>query len=262
MMVHETLNDYRPLVYQVAHRMRMGKPACVELDDLVQAGMIGLMEAEQRFEPTHGATFVGYACSRIQGAMLDELRGNDWMSRRERKLQKDVDQAVCKLQHRHLRNPRCAEIASELGIDPADCQQLSSIEADNGPTSLNELMSGDQQVLDDQEDLELRALEINTADISAEPSAVLQQQQMHQALTSAIASLPQRQQYALNSYYKQDLNLREIGLQLGVSESRVSQLISKSIAQLRQMLSAWRNDGDQANGRLPLNGPSDLPAAC
>jgi RNA polymerase sigma factor FliA len=249
MMVNATLDDYRPLVYQVAHRMRVGKPACVELDDLVQAGMIGLMEARQRFEPSHGATFVGYACSRIQGAMLDELRGNDWMTRRERKLQKDIDQAVCRLQHRHFRAPRRAEIASELGIAPTDYQQLSNADADTGPTSLNELMSGERQLPDDQEDSELRTLEINTADISAEPSAVLQQHQMLQALTSAIALLPQRQQSVMDMYYTQDLNLREIGVQLGVSESRVSQLISKSIAQLRQMLSPWRNDADRSHLR-------------
>lgn len=249
MMVNATLDDYRPLVYQVAHRMRVGKPACVELDDLVQAGMIGLMEARQRFEPSHGATFVGYACSRIQGAMLDELRGNDWMTRRERKLQKDIDQAVCRLQHRHFRAPRSAEIATELGIAPTDYQQLSNADTDVGPTSLNELMSEDRQLPDDQEDSELRTLEINTADISADPSAVLQQHQMLQALTSAIALLPQRQQSVMDMYYTQDLNLREIGVQLGVSESRVSQLISKSIAQLRQMLSPWRNDVDRSHLR-------------
>lgn len=246
MMVNATLDDYRPLVYQVAHRMRLGKPACVEMDDLVQAGMMGLIEARQRFEPSHGATFVGYACSRIQGAMLDELRGNDWMTRRERRFRKDVDQAVCRLQHRHFRAPRGSEIARELGISPADYLQLTSIEGDNGPTSLNELMSGDRQRPDDQEDQEIRTLEINTADISAEPSAVLQQHQMYQALTSAIAALPQRQRSVMNMYYAQDLNLREIGLQLGVSESRVSQLISKSTAQLRQMLFAWRNDAEHA----------------
>ena len=242
MMVDATLDDYRPLVYQVAHRMRVGKPSCVELDDLVQAGMIGLIEARQRFEPSHGATFVGYACSRIQGAMLDELRGNDWMTRRERKLQKDIDHAICRLQHRHFRAPRGAEIARELGIAPADYQQLANTHIDIGPTSLNEMMSGDQQLPDDQEDNELRILEISTADISAEPSEVLQQHQMYQALTCAISSLPRRQQSVMDMYYAQDLNLREIGIQLGVSESRVSQLISKSIAQLRQMLCAWRND--------------------
>lgn len=201
----EGLADYRPLVYQVAHRMRAGKPACVELDDLVQAGMIGLIEAEQRFEPSHGATFVGYACSRIQGAMLDVLRGSDWLTRRERKLRKDVDQAVCRLQHRHLRNPSAAEIAKELGLASTDSLQRSNMDADSGPTSLNELMSGDPPIPEEQENNELRALEINTADFTADPSDVLQRQQMQRALTSAIASLPQRQQYALNAYYAHDL---------------------------------------------------------
>ncbi len=249
MMVNAMLDDYRPLVYQVAHRLRVGKPSCVELDDLVQAGMIGLMEAEQRFEPSHGATFVGYACSRIQGAMLDELRGNDWMSRRERKLQKDVDKAVCRLQHRHLRNPRSAEIATELGIAPADGLLLANSDADPGPISLNEWMSGDRQLPEDQEEQAFRALEMGTADISAEPSAVLQQQQMYQALTSAITSLPPRQQYALNAYYTHNLSLKEVGLQLGVSESRVSQLISKSIVRLRQLLAPWCNESEsRGNG--------------
>lgn len=261
MMVNATLDDYRPLVYQVAHRLRAGKPACVELDDLVQAGMIGLIEARERFEPSHGATFAGYACSRIQGAMLDELRGNDWMTRRERKLRKDVDQAVCRLQHRHFRAPRASEIASELGIAPAEYQRLTSIKDDIGPTSLDDLMSGDRPLPEDQADNELRTLEINTADISAEPSAVLQQHQMYQALTSAIAALPQRQRSVMNMYYVQDLNLQEIGIQLGVSESRVSQLISKSIAQLRHMLSEWRNDADHAAG-APFSGPIVTASAC
>lgn len=244
-MVNDTLDDYRALVYQVAHRMRAGKPACVELDDLVQAGMIGLIEASKRFEPDNGATFAGFATTRIQGAMLDELRGNDWMTRRERRFHKRIEQATCRLQQRHLRVPRDTEIADELGISVADYAHLAFADCDAPPTSLNELMSGDRLLPDDLEQTQWRALETSTADLSADPSAVLQQLQMQNALQIAIASLPERQRSAMNMYYSQDLNLKEIGAHLGVCESRVSQLISKAIVRLRDMLADWRQDNTQ-----------------
>jgi RNA polymerase sigma factor for flagellar operon FliA len=207
-MINATLEDYRSLVYQCAHRMRVGKPACVELDDLIQAGMIGLMEARQRFEPTHGATFAGFACTRIQGAMLDELRGNDWMSRRERRLHRDIDQAVCRLQHRHFRTPRDEEIAIELGLNLLEYQGLWAIEGLIGPVPLNEQMVSDHPLPED-EDNGPSAFELVAADISAEPSTMLQQHQMCRALASAIAALPQRQQCVMDMYYTQDVSLKD-----------------------------------------------------
>lgn len=247
MMVDTPLDNYRALVYQQAHRMRAGKPACVELDDLVQAGMIGLIEARERFDPAHGATFVGYACTRIQGAMIDELRGNDWMTRRERRRQKDVDQAICRLQHRLFRAPRDAEIADELGVSPAAYAQIVATDAD--PT----LFSPQDEPSDDAspEDLEhavFSGQDMDPADVSADPSSMLQRRQMYEALNSAIDLLPERQRMVMNMYYQQDLNLKQIGAHFGVTESRASQLMSNAIARLRAMLADWRNE--------PLHGAS------
>lgn len=258
-MVNLSLDDYRLLVFQFAHRMRVGKPASVEVDDLVQAGMVGLLEAGKRFEPSHGASFAGYASVRIQGAMIDELRSYDWMSRRERRFRREVDKAVCRLQHHHFRSPCDTEIANELGVTPTAFKKKAGTEG--GPISLNDIMSGDTSWPADLESIELRALEISTADMSTEPSAVLQQHQMYESLTSAIASLPERQQAVLEMYYTQDLNLKEIGVKLGVSESRVSQLISKSIQQLRNSLGNWRNDaGPIASAQR--SGTDIKPSSC
>jgi len=251
MMVDPTLKEYRSLVHQYAHRMRLGKPACVELDDLVQAGMIGLLEAGQRYKPGNGVTFIGYACSRIQGAMIDELRSNDLLPRRLRRLHRDVDNAICRLQHRHFRVPLDTEVASELGISPAAYKKLLALKASPTTTCLQDLMAGEDsgpghaQAGDDADEEDLRALEIHTADVSSEPSTVLHQHQMAEALATAIAMLPLRQRTVLEMYYGQDLNLKQIGLHLGVTESRVSQLLSQTTSALRQALTSWRNDNTE-----------------
>lgn len=259
-MVNHEIADHRALVYHVAHRMRVGKPACVELDDLVQAGMLGLIEASERFEPGAGASFAGFASLRIQGAMLDELRSNDWLSRRERRFRRQADDAILRLQHRHLRAPTDAEVAAELGVTPLAYVQLRPAEAEAAPSSLNEIMSEEVDLQASPAHHILRSLESSTADISNEPSSVLQQLQMQAALMSAIAALPERERSALEMHYGRDLNLKTIGARLGVCESRVSQLISRAVARLHDQLADWRTD--RAPGAALGSQASVMPAAC
>ncbi len=225
------LRQYAPLVHRLAHLMIARVPASVELDDLIQVGMIGLNEALSRYEPAMGVQFETFASQRIRGAMLDELRGADWMSRGERKLQKDIEGAIQRLEQRLQRPPRESEIAQELGLSLADYQDLLS------------RMRGTQLVY--LEDLGGRGEEDDAfldrylpGDDDSDPERILADQRMRAALVEAIGKLPQREQYVMSMYYEHDMNLKEIAAVLGVTESRVSQLHSQAVARLRAKLRA------------------------
>lgn len=222
--------DYAPLVRRLAHQMIARLPANVELDDMVQAGMIGLMDAVARFEQSQGVAFEVYAANRIRGAMLDELRANDWLPRSARKSQREIENAVRRLEGRIKRAPTETEIARELGISLADYQQM-----------LNEARGAQLLYFDDlgggadNEDY----LERHVADEGADPSTILGDSRFRSALVMAIDQLPEREKLLMGLYYEQDMNLKEIGAVLGVTESRVCQLHSQAVARLRAKLKSW-----------------------
>jgi RNA polymerase sigma factor FliA len=224
------LKQYSPLVRRLAHQMIAKLPANVELDDLIQVGMIGLSDALTRFDSGQGVQFETFATQRIRGAMLDELRGNDWMSRGDRRNQRAIESAVHKLEQRLGRAPQESEIAAEMGLTLTGYQEL--LGKVRGMQLINlEDMSGDDG---DEDFLDRHVLsdEIN-------PMSMLQDRRMREALVEAIKQLPEREQYVMSMYYEQDMNLREIAAVIGVTESRVCQLHSQSIARLRAKLREW-----------------------
>ena len=217
-------NQHVPLVRRIAHHMIAKLPPNVELDDLIQVGMIGLNDALSRYEVAQGVQFETFASQRIRGAMLDELREGDWMSRSSRKSQKDIEHALHRVEQRLGRSPIESEIAAELGMSLEDYQALLS------------KVRGTQLVyLEDfhHDDEDEGFLDRHVADEGADPMAVLRDQRLRASLVEAIKALPEREQYIMGMYYEHDMNLKEIAAVLGVTESRVCQLHSQAIARLR-----------------------------
>lgn len=224
------IKQYVPLVQRLAHHMIAKLPPNVEIDDLIQVGMIGLADAMSRYEASQGVQFETFATQRIRGAMLDELRDGDWMSRGSRKSQKEIEKAVNRLEHRLGRSPAESEIASELDMKLADYQSLLGRVRGTQLVYLED-MGGNHGDGDEGEGF----LERNgsAADPEADPLNVLKDQRLRAALVTAIDTLPERERFIMGMYYEQDMNLKEIAAVLGVTESRVCQLHSQSIARLR-----------------------------
>ena len=223
------LKQYSPLVRRLAHQMIAKLPANVELDDLIQVGMIGLNDALSRFDVNQGVQFETFATQRVRGAMLDELRGGDWMSRGDRRHQRAIESAVHKLEQKLQRAPSESEIADEMGMLLADYQELL------GKVRGTQLFYLEDLSGDDGDDF----LDRHVADEGANPLAMLQDQRMREALVDAIGKLPEREQHVMSMYYEHDMNLKEIAAVLGVTESRICQLHSQSIARLRSKLRQW-----------------------
>jgi len=224
------IKQYSPLVRRLAHQMIAKLPANVEVDDLIQVGLIGLTDALSRFDAEQGVQFETFATQRIRGAMLDELRGGDWMSRGTRRQQREIEGAVHKVEQRLGRAPSEAEIAAEMGLALADYQELLGKVRGTQLVYLED-MSGD----DGDDDY----LDRHVADEASNPVAMLQDQRMRLALVAAIKNLPEREQFVMSMYYEHDMNLKEIAAVLKVTESRVCQLHSQSIARLRVKLRDW-----------------------
>ena len=225
-----TLKQYSGLVRRLAHQMIAKLPANVEIDDLIQVGMIGLNDALGRFDSGQGVQFETFATQRIRGAMLDELRGSDWMSRGNRRQQRSIESAVHKLEQKLGRAPIESEIAKEMGLTVGDYQELLGKVRGTQLVYLED-MSGDDGD-DDYLDRHVGNDDIN-------PMALLEDRRMREALVEAIKNLPEREQYVMSMYYEHDMNLKEIAAVLGVTESRVCQLHSQSIARLRVKLREW-----------------------
>ena len=224
------IRQYSPLVRRLAHHMMVKLPASVQVDDLIQVGLIGLSEALTRFEASQGVQFETFATQRIRGAMIDELRENDWMSRGSRKSQKDIESALRRLEHRFGRSPSETEIAAELGMSLADYQSL-----------LNKVRGTQLVYLEDMAgsgEGEDSFLDRHIVDGDSDPMQLLSNQRLRQSLVEAIKVLPEREQYIMSMYYENDMNLKEIAAVLGITESRVCQLHSQSIARLRSKMRA------------------------
>ena len=224
------IRQYQPLVRKLAHHMMAKLPASVQVDDLIQVGLIGLSEALSRYEAAQGVQFETCATQRIRGAMLDELRENDWMSRGSRKSQKDIEQALRRLEHQLGRTPLESEIAKELGMSLPDYQSLLGKVRGTQLVYLEDMSHGG-----DGED---GFLDRHDVDDNADPMQLLRDQRLRESLVVAIKGLPEREQFVMSMYYEQDMNLKEIAAVLGVTESRVCQLHSQSIARLRAKMRA------------------------
>jgi RNA polymerase sigma factor for flagellar operon FliA len=224
------IKQYQPLVRKLAHHMMVKLPANVQVDDLIQVGLIGLSEALSRYEAAQGVQFETFATQRIRGAMLDELRENDWMSRGSRKSQKEIEQALRRLEHQLGRSPLESEIAEELGMTLTDYQTLLGKVRGTQLVYLEDMARGHED--DDS------FLDRHVGDSEADPVNMLRDHRLREALVAAIKNLPEREQYIMSMYYEQDMNLKEIATVLDVTESRICQLHSQSIARLRAKMRA------------------------
>ena len=229
---NDLLTEHMPLVKRLAHHMKAKLPPSVEVDDLVQAGMIGLLDAISRYEENHGAQFETYAVLRIRGAMLDELRSSDWLPRSMRQNMRKIEAAMSSLQQKLGHAPTESEVAKSLKLSLSDYQDMLS---DGGGHQLvyyedfHDSEGGNDSFLD------------RYAVDDADPLRSLMDGDFRQAVVDAIDALPPREKILMGLYYEEELNLKEIGAVMGVSESRVSQLHTQAVARLRATLreQAW-----------------------
>jgi RNA polymerase sigma factor for flagellar operon FliA len=228
---NQLLTDNMPLVKRLAHHMKAKLPPSVEVDDLIQAGMIGLLDAISRYEETHGAQFETYAVLRIRGAMLDELRNSDWLPRSMRQNMRKIEAAMASLQQKLGHAPTESEVAKSLKLSLADYQDML---ADGGG---HQLVYYEDFHDNEGNDSFLDRYAVDDED----PLRALLDTDFRQAVIDAIDSLPPREKILMGLYYEEEMNLKEIGAVMGVSESRVSQLHTQAVARLRATLreQAW-----------------------
>jgi RNA polymerase sigma factor for flagellar operon FliA len=216
----EDISRYLPLVRYHAGRLMLGLPAHVSREDLIQAGVLGLMEAMRRYDPSRGIKFETFASRRIRGAMLDELRNLSWLPRSLFKQMRELDKASQSLASRLGREPEEEEIAGELGVSP---EKLHKIRTDINCSAVLSL-----------EDTLFAPPAVNGPEVGALENIIAEEEK--ERLARAIKTLPERHQQILALYYQEKLTLKEIGLVLGVTESRVCQLHSRIISRLRALL--------------------------
>ncbi len=221
-----SVEDYLPLVKRIAWHLKGRLPESVLVEDLIQAGIVGLIEAMRNFRPDQGATFETYAGIRIRGAMLDEIRRGDWTPRSVHRKAREVSDAIAAVEARLGREARDEEVAAELGVTLAEYHKILQ------DTNSAQLLSIDEP---DHNELDEDQLVSN----GPTPLAEVMDESFQQALAEEIGCLPEREKLVMALYYDEELNLKEIGEVLGVSESRVSQIHSQAIKRLRARLSQW-----------------------
>jgi RNA polymerase sigma factor for flagellar operon FliA len=221
--VEAAIIQFAPLVKRIAYHLMAKLPASVQVDDVIQTGMIGLLDAINRYESEQGAQFETYAVQRIRGAMLDGLREADWLPRSLRRDLRKIEATISALEQRHGRHPTEAELASAMELPLAEYQKMLQEARGYQLISLEDFKSDD----DDE------YLDRHCGETHPNPMDVLEDKRLRTALIEAIGGLPERERTVMGLYYERELNLREIGEVLGVGESRVCQLHSQAIARLR-----------------------------
>jgi RNA polymerase sigma factor for flagellar operon FliA len=221
------------LVKRIAYHLAGRLPASVEVDDLIQAGMLGLLEAAAHYTADRGASFETYAGIRIRGAMLDALRKLDWAPRSVHRKARAAAQAIREIESKFGREARDGEIAEQMGVSIEEYHKIAHDAASCRVASLDDTNGDDDSLLGRVEDER------------ADPFLDATEEGFRAALAAAIAELPERERLVMSLYYDDELNLKEIGAVLKVTESRVCQLHGQALVRLKARLADWRDRADR-----------------
>ena len=220
---NEVIAQHSDLVRRIAHHLAARLPASVEVDDLIQAGMMGLIEASRSYDADQGASFETYASIRIRGSMIDEIRRGDWVPRSVHRRARDAAATIRRLEQSSGRAASATEVAAAMEMPLPEYLRLMEDAARGQVLSL-------ESSIEDQGELD------TVAQGGPTPQQVLERGEFGRELGKAIGHLPEREQLVLSLYYEQELNLKEIGAVLGVSESRVCQIHGQAVLRLRGRL--------------------------
>lgn len=226
-MDDDLVTRHAPLVKRIAYHLISRLPPSVQADDLIQAGMIGLLEAARNYDASQGASFETYAGIRIRGAMLDEIRKGDWVPRSVHRRAREMAEAIRAIENRTGRDARDHEVADAMGLS-----------LDNYHRILQDV-SGHRVLSFEDMGIDEGGISGNTHDIASNPYEGLEREDFKKALAEAISGLPERERLVLTLYYDEEMNLREIGAVIGVSESRISQIHSQALIRLQARLKSW-----------------------
>jgi RNA polymerase sigma factor FliA len=223
----QLIERYGVLVKRIAHHMLARLPASVTIEDLIQSGMVGLLEAAGNYDAARGASFETFAGIRIRGAMIDEVRRGDWSPRSVHRNARRVAQVIRGIETRTGADAGDAEVARELGVSLSEYHEMLQDTLGSRLFSLDELLESDH---DDGP---------RFGGSGDNPVDHATRERLAQSISDAVAQLPDRERLVLSLYYEEELNLKEIGLVLEVSESRVSQILSQATKRLRARLDNW-----------------------
>lgn len=220
----ELVVQYAPLVKRIAYHLLGRLPDHVQVDDLIQTGMLGLLEAARNYDTGHGASFETYASIRIRGAMLDEMRRHDWLPRSVHQKSRQLESAIRDIENRVGRDARGMEIAAEMGLSSDEYSKLLNEAKGVRVVSVEDLGGDDDHPLE------------RFANSDTTPLQKLEDEELKRVLVEQIDVLPDQEKLVLSLYYSEELNLREIGAVLHVTESRVSQIRTQALLRLRTRL--------------------------
>jgi RNA polymerase sigma factor for flagellar operon FliA len=225
----ELVERYAPLVKKIGNHLLGRLPDGVELEDLVQTGLIALLDAARQYSPAKGASFETYASIRVRGAMLDEFRNTDWAPRSVYRKQRELTAAVRAVENRTGTHAAPREIADELGVPLEEYFRMVAA------TTTQRMFSLDDADATGERD--------DAGEPVMDPPGEIESEEFRQAMAKAIAELPEREALVMSLYYDEELNLKEIGETLGVSESRVCQIHGQALTRLRARLQHWAAPG-------------------
>jgi len=225
----ELVRKQAPLVKRIAYHLMSRLPPTVQIDDLIQSGMIGLLEASKNYDASQGASFETYAGIRIRGAMLDEIRKGDWAPRSLHRKVREISKVVAAIEAETGRDARDSEVAARMNMDLNSYYQTLQDATSHKVFSFEDLPSKDD------------VLSEGLYERIPEPAENVEKEKFKNALAQAIASLPERERLVMSLYYRDELNLRETGEVMGVSESRVCQIHSQALVRLKARMADWNN---------------------
>jgi RNA polymerase sigma factor for flagellar operon FliA len=215
------------LVHYIVGRIAASLPETVDREDLVSAGIVGLIKAVDRFDPTRGVKFETYASALVRGEIMESLRAKDWVPRSVRRRARELAAVIAELEMRLGRPPEDTDIAEAMELDIDEYYRLLSEASATTLVSLEEALGGDEP--GERDGGEAR----EPSDAYANPLAQIEEREVRRLVSEAVTNLPEREQFVIGLYYQEELTLREIGEVLGVTESRVCQIHTQAVARLR-----------------------------